>query len=263
MHTVYKAEILSVGNELLSGRTINTNSAYIAQRLTILGYSVRRITTIGDNLEDISLVIKEIIERKPKLLVITGGLGPTYDDITVEGLAKALNLKTIINEDALNELKEKYMKRGLELTQERIKMAILPEGALSVKNTQGIAPGFMLKYNETVILVTPGVPKEMEAVLDYFINNLLNEKPPIHYYEESFLVKGVMESELAPHIKKMVKEYDIYIKTHPKGHETKDPFLEIQVVSSGLNKDETLNRVKDTIARLKTIVKQLNGVIID
>ncbi|MEM3913807.1 MAG: molybdopterin-binding protein, partial [Metallosphaera sp.] len=140
MHTVYKAEILSVGNELLSGRTINTNSAYIAQRLTILGYSVRRITTIGDNLEDISLVIKEIIERKPKLLVITGGLGPTYDDITVEGLAKALNLKTIINEDALNELKEKYMKRGLELTQERIKMAILPEGALSVKNTQGIAP---------------------------------------------------------------------------------------------------------------------------
>ncbi|MEM4077039.1 MAG: molybdopterin-binding protein, partial [Metallosphaera sp.] len=106
MHTVYKAEILSVGNELLSGRTINTNSAYIAQRLTILGYSVRRITTIGDNLEDISLVIKEIIERKPKLLVITGGLGPTYDDITVEGLAKALNLKTIINEDALNELKE-------------------------------------------------------------------------------------------------------------------------------------------------------------
>ncbi|BCS91819.1 MAG: competence protein ComA [Metallosphaera javensis (ex Sakai et al. 2022)] len=262
MRMLYTAEVLTIGNELLTGRTVNTNASHIASRLTVMGFSVRRITVIGDDLDEISNAIREILARSPTIVVVSGGLGPTYDDLTAEGLAKGLNRPLVMNDEALKELREKYEAKGLPLTQERLKMALLPEGAKPIRNEAGIAPGFTLNVNGTDIVVTPGVPKEMENVLESFLNRLAR-RPPVHYYEESFLVKGVMESALAPHVKSVVKETGVYIKTHPKGHETREPYLEIQIAYSGENAERVRDTVRRVNERVKAIVRELGGTILE
>ena len=95
-------EIICVGNELLIGKTLNTNAQWLAKRITTLGLTTHRITVVGDNIDEISAAIKEAIQRSPSFLLTTGGLGPTFDDKTLEGIAEALGRKTEVNEEALN-----------------------------------------------------------------------------------------------------------------------------------------------------------------
>ena len=255
------AEIITIGNEVLSGRTINTNAAHIARRLTSLGYTIRRITVVMDDLDEIVSAFREAINRKPKLIISTGGLGPTYDDKTNEGLAKALNRELELNITAYNMLLEKYSKLNLEITEERKKMAMMPKGAIAVENNAGVAPGILIEHEGITILATPGVPREMEDVLENFIRKYLKVKPNVKYVEESFILEGVMESTIAPYVKQLVKKYDLYIKTHPKGQELVKPILEIQVAGSSTNEEEIKERVQKAIEELKQIGKQLGGIV--
>ncbi len=114
---------------------------------------------------------------------------------------------------------------------------------------------------ETEIVVTPGVPKEMESVLNFYLDNMLRNKPRVHFHEESFLVRGIMESEIAPFIRKVVKETGIYIKTHPKGHETNEPYLEIQFAWSGESKEEVEKKVREAVEKVKEEVIKRKGVL--
>ncbi|ARM75742.1 nicotinamide mononucleotide deamidase-related protein [Acidianus manzaensis] len=257
----YTAEIITIGNEILSGRTINTNASHIARRLTSIGFTVRRITTVMDDLQEISSIFREVINRKPLLIVSTGGLGPTYDDKTSEGLALGLNRSLEYNELALNQIKEKYQKLGLELTEERKKMAYLPKDSIPVENDQGIAPGIYTIYDNIEILALPGVPREMENILENFIKKYLKTKPDVKYQEKSILVNKVMESAIAPYIKQLVKKYDLYIKTHPRGYELSNPSLEIQIAGSSSNEEEINKKIDECLTEIKDIVKKLGGVI--
>jgi len=256
------AEIITIGNEILSGRTINTNASHIARRLTSLGYNIRRITVVMDEIEEIASAFKEALSRKPRLIVSTGGLGPTYDDKTNEGLAKALNTELELNTIAYNMLLEKYSKLNIEMTEERKKMAMMPKGAIAVENNVGVAPGILVEYEGVIILATPGVPKEMEDILETFIKKYLKVKPNVKYVETSFILEGVMESTIAPYVKQLVKKYDLYIKTHPKGQELVKPVLEIQVAGSSTNESEIKEKVQKAVEELKQIGKQLGGTIL-
>jgi molybdenum cofactor synthesis domain-containing protein len=255
----WSAEVIAVGNEILTGRTVNTNSAFIAARLTSLGFQVRRVTVVGDEVEEIRECFLEALGRNPKLIISSGGLGPTYDDRTVEGLAAALGRKLVYNQEALSEVTRKYKEKGLELTEERLKMALFPEGATPIPNEAGIAPGVYVEVNNTEILLAPGVPKEMEEVTETFLRSYLKRRPNVFYYEESLTVRGVMESALAPHIKRVVREYGLYIKTHPKGHEINDPYLEVQIAGSSYDKDEITRKVKNVREIISRIAMSLGG----
>ncbi|MEM0015980.1 MAG: nicotinamide mononucleotide deamidase-related protein [Saccharolobus sp.] len=256
------AEILTIGNEVLSGKTINTNAAHIARRLTSLGFTVRRITVVMDEIDEIVSAFREAINRKPKLIISSGGLGPTWDDKTAEGLAIALNLKLEVNNNALNMIIEKYKRINVPLTEERKKMAYLPSGAIPIENDQGIAPGIYIYYQGIDILATPGVPREMENVLENFIKKYIRNKPDLKYFEDYLYVEGVMESALAPYVKQLVKKYDIYIKTHPKGYELSHPVLEIQIATSGKVEEEVKAKIQNVKKELEDIVvKELKGII--
>ena len=255
------AEIITIGNEVLSGRTVNTNASHIARRLVSIGFDIRRVTVVMDDLDEISSVFKEAISRKPKLIVSTGGLGPTYDDKTSEGLALALNKPLELNQKAYQMILEKYSRLGLQLTEERKKMAMMPQGSIAVENDAGVAPGIYIEYEGIEILATPGVPREMENVLENFIAKYLKNRPNKVYYEENFVIKGVMESTIAPYVKELVKKYDLYIKTHPKGKELENPILEIQIAGSSENKEEIEKRVKECKKELMEIGNRLGGVI--
>ncbi|MDK2854176.1 MAG: nicotinamide-nucleotide amidase [Thermococcaceae archaeon] len=135
------AEIVTVGDELLTGNTVDSNSAFIAQKLTERGYWVKRITTVGDDVEDIKTVIRESLSRKPEVLIIAGGLGPTHDDVTMLALAKALDIELELREDALKRIEQFYLElyeKGLvddpKINDARKKMAYLPKGAEMLNN---------------------------------------------------------------------------------------------------------------------------------
>jgi len=140
-----KAEIISIGNELLIGKTVNTNATWIAQRLTHFGIDVRRILVIGDSVEEISSSLKDALKRGPTMIITTGGLGPTYDDMTLEGVARAAEAPLKENQEALQMIKESYKHIGLQLTAARIKMSRMPRGAKPLRNPVGTAPGCLVE----------------------------------------------------------------------------------------------------------------------
>jgi molybdenum cofactor synthesis domain-containing protein len=255
------AEVITIGNEIASGRTVNTNAATIARRLTSLGFTVRRITVVRDEIDEIVSAFRESFSRKPKVVISTGGLGPTYDDRTAEGLAIAIGSKLVLNEDALRMIAQKYEKIGAPLTEERKKMAFLPEGAVPVPNEAGIAPGIYLVYGGIEVLATPGVPREMDDVLERFVKGYLKARPNVKYAERSFVVRGIMESAFAPYVKEAVKKFDLYVKTHPKGLEVSNPVLEVQVAGSSSDEAELNRRLNECVEYLKSKAVELGGKI--
>lgn len=241
------AWIINTGSELLTGITVNTNAAWLSRKLTFLGYNVKRIIIVADEFQEFSEELKRALDKKVKIIITTGGLGPTYDDSTSSYIAKTLGLKFLVNKEAYEMVKEKYERLGVPLTPERIKMAYLPEGAIPLKNRVGIAPGVLLKHNDSYIIALPGVPSEMKAIFEECVEPLLKEQSNRIVVEELVLVKNVMESSLAPIISKLAKKYqNVYIKSHPKGEESSSPKIEIQILASG-PKDVDLSTIMKSI----------------
>ncbi len=262
-------EIICVGNELLIGKTLNTNALWIAKRATALGVSVKRITIVGDNIDEIANAVNEALQRKPRFIITTGGLGPTFDDKTLEGIAKALNRKLKVNEKALEMVKEKYeayVKAGkmeeVELTPHRVKMATLPERAEPLPNPVGTAPGVMTKVAQTFIIVLPGVPSEMEAIFESSITHLLRkEVGGAVFFETSVYVDNIMESTLAPLIDKAMRENPyVYIKSHPKGEEKK-PHIELHFSTTAMDSKTAKKRLENAVIQLSKLMEKTGGKI--
>lgn len=260
-------EILSVGNELLIGKVLNTNAQWLAKRLTVMGLNVRRITVAPDDVEEISNVVKEIINRKPDILITTGGLGPTFDDKTLEGIAKALDTILETNPKALQMIEEKYRnyakERGLEkieLTTARVKMANLPKNAVPLPNPLGTAPGMIIEYKKVRVVALPGVPPEMKAIFDESLVPMLKRLTGnVTFYETSLGVSGIMESELAPIIDKVMHDNPyVYIKSHPRGAE-KTPHIELHLSTTAKNPVTARNYVTRALIQINDIIQTKGG----
>ena len=252
-----KAYIITVGNEVLKGRTVNTNAAHIGRALTYAGYDVVRVVVVPDDVDEIAWAFRDALS-KADLIVSTGGLGPTFDDKTLEGLAKALGVELELNQEAYRMVKEKYDRLGVELTRERIKMAYLPKGAKPLPNPVGTAPGVYIEYQGKRIIALPGVPAEMEAILDEVLPQL--RVPGRFYYEETTTIRGIMESTMAPIIADLMKKYagQVYIKSHPKGIEIGNPVLEIEVSASGGSEADVRDLVKRVLGELMQRARGIN-----
>ncbi len=220
-----RIELLSIGNELLLGNTINTNASWLAKQITSAGGTVTRITVLPDNLEAISNGIREALRRHPEFIITTGGIGPTFDDMTFKGLARAFHLRLRLNKNALRMVRDHYTRRfphrKITMTPPRLKMAILPSGTTPIPNPVGTAPALRLQLSRTEIYCLPGVPKEAEAIFSESISNQIRSKTGNRvFYERWLRVKGVMESSLAPVIDKTMTQWPgVYIKSHPRGIE--------------------------------------------
>lgn len=262
-------EIICVGNELLIGKTLNTNAHWLAKRITSLGLKVQRITSISDNIDEISKVVQEALQRKPAFLITTGGLGPTFDDKTLEGIAKALGRKLKTNRKALSMIEEKYHKymdegkmEKAELTPHRRKMAKLPEGAEPLFNPVGTAPGVKIVVNGTTLIALPGVPAEMKAIFEESVMPMLQKLAGnLIFYEASINVTGVMESELAPLIDLVMHNNPyVYIKSHPKGGE-RTPHIEFHLSTTAENSTVAKERVGKALIELSERIEAKGGKI--
>ncbi|MCK4844432.1 MAG: competence/damage-inducible protein A, partial [Candidatus Heimdallarchaeota archaeon] len=157
-------EIVCLGTELLIGATVNTNATFIGKHLTKMGFEVRRITCIRDDLELAVEFFHGLFERKPNVVIVSGGLGPTYDDIQLAVISKATNIEINENQEALEQVREYYKAKGLELTKERRKMANMPINSTVLDNKVGGAPGCLIQYEKIDIFCLPGVPSEMKDI---------------------------------------------------------------------------------------------------
>jgi len=264
-------EILCVGNELLIGKVLNTNASWMGKRATSLGVKVKRITVVADEVEEMAVAFLEVLDRKPQFVVSTGGLGPTFDDKTLEGIAKALNRKLEVNEEALQMVKVKYTEiaktRRLiqedELTPPRVKMATLPEGTQPILNPIGTAPGVQVEIKGTVLIALPGVPREMEAIFESSVIPLLQKAAgDVGFFELSVYADGIMESVLAPLIDKAMHDNPfVYIKSHPKSREIK-PHMELHLSTTGKLSENPDKRLSKTALELAGLIEKAGGEVI-
>ena len=160
-----QAEILSTGDEVLFGDIDDTNSSWLSRQLRDAGMDVRRIVCTGDDIDDIAGIIREMTERAD-IVLVTGGLGPTTDDLSAQASALASDDSLMLNYDALASMTAYFKLRGWEMSDANKKQAMLPSRAKIIENTCGTAPGFYLTYKNTIFFFMPGVPHEMKAMYE-------------------------------------------------------------------------------------------------
>ncbi len=234
-----RAWIINIGTELTIGRIVNSNGAWLARELTLRGVNVKRIICVPDEEDEVVPVLREAVS-KAEIVVTTGGLGPTPDDRTAEFIAKVAGKKLVVNDEALRMVREKYEAAGLPLTDDRVKMARLPEGAKPIPNPVGTAPGIHIVIGRSHVFALPGVPREMEAMFKNYVLRVLEPMlPRLCVVEEGVRVTGLPESSLAPILRAASRLCgDCYTKSHPMGEELGKPVIDVKVMASAPNCDE-------------------------
>jgi len=194
------AIIVTIGDEILVGQTVDTNSAHIAKELNKLGIAIDEILSISDTEEHIKQALNQYVGRAD-FVFLTGGLGPTNDDITKHVLTEYFNDKLVIYPEILDKIKnffERFNKPFLEVNRLQ---ALLPENARIIENTRGTASGMWFKKGKSNIFSMPGVPYEMKGLLDDFLAELVKEYPLGNLYHNTVRVTGIGESYLAEQLK--------------------------------------------------------------
>src|SRR5262245_46035966 len=160
-----KAEILSIGSEITSGQNLDTNSQWLSQRLAEIGISVGWHTTVADDLED-NIAAFRIATQRSQLVVATGGLGPTQDDLTREALARLANVPLVLHEESLTPIRELFARRNRQMPATNQVQAMFPQGAEPLDNAAGTAPGIRMTVGTCVVACMPGVPSEMHKMFE-------------------------------------------------------------------------------------------------
>jgi molybdenum cofactor synthesis domain-containing protein len=256
-------EILSIGNELLLGNTVNTNAAWLATQVTSLGGNVTRITTVADSLREISQAVKESIKRKPDFLITTGGIGPTFDDMTLKAVAKTLRVRLRLDAAAARMIREHYTRRfpgrRISLTKPRLKMAYIPAGGTAIQNPVGTAPGVLLNVGKTEVFFLPGVPSEAKAIFTNTLSKIIEAKAGgMRFLEKWIKIQGIMESSLAPMLDRVMQRWPgVYVKSHPRGLEANGrPHLELHFSISSLNPKKGEQKLRGATSSL---IEELRG----
>ena len=169
------AEIVAIGSELLLGQIVDTNSAWMAQRLSALGINLFYKTTVGDNPGRMKEVIDRALERS-HVVITSGGLGPTQDDLTREVVAEVAGRKLVLSRELQDQIEHRFRRRGLTMTPNNERQAYIPEGAIPVENPNGTAPSFIVEDPRGVIFSLPGVPWELKWLFDNEVVPYLRKK---------------------------------------------------------------------------------------
>lgn len=169
------AHIITIGDEIIIGQTLNTNAAFIGGELTKNQVRVTKTSVVGDNKEDIINEFKESLSRND-LLVVTGGLGPTHDDLTLQCIVDFFNTELIMNQDVLEDIKTLFQRRGRQLTKVNENQALVPKIGKVIRNGLGTAPGIWIEKDKKILVAMPGVPYEMKAMMENFVIPHLKKK---------------------------------------------------------------------------------------
>jgi competence/damage-inducible protein CinA-like protein len=206
-HYFKSAEILTIGTEILLGDLLDTNAAWISGRLAALGVSIYRHTTVGDNKKRITAALKEAVSRAD-LVITTGGLGPTSDDLTNACLGEAAGREMVEYPEARRHVDEMFKRFGRTPTQSNYKQALFPEGSELIPNPAGTAMGAMLELDGTLVATFPGVPGEMKGMFEETLEPLIKERSEGSILSRTLWFTGIGESALAEKVQDLLDAND-------------------------------------------------------
>ncbi len=190
-----KAAIIAVGTELLFGQTVNTNATYLSNKLNLMGFDVLYHHVVGDNPNRLKELLGEVFE-KVDLVITTGGLGPTQDDLTKEMVAEFMGAKLYVDESVIKELEDFFNSRGRRMSENNKKQALLPEGSTVFHNDAGTAPAFALEKDGKCAICLPGPPREMKYLFETFVYDFLHKFLSKKMYYKVIRTIGIGESDL-------------------------------------------------------------------
>ena len=250
--------ILVIGNEILDGLVLDTNSQWIINQLKVLNFHVIQKTTVRDEIPVIGRALRRLVSNGCNLIFTTGGLGPTHDDKTLLGVANAFDLPMVLNNQALEIVTRQYTdlhQRGViehaKMTAPRRKMAILPKGANPLDNRVGGAPGVILDIEGAQIICLPGVPGELMWIFDNQVLQLLKSKVEGAFAEDVIYLPLRDESTLAPIIDDVMKDIPgVYIKSMVKPYG--ESGIRLWISAGGQSQEEVeekVNRVANLLVK--------------
>jgi nicotinamide-nucleotide amidase len=258
-----RAEIISVGTELLLGDLVDTNAVTISKKLNGIGIDVYYRTTVGDNERRIAEVVSHALKRVD-VVIVNGGLGPTVDDVTREGIAQATGCELVFHQHLLDAIVTRFEEYGVDMTNNNRRQAHIPMGGVPIINAVGTAPIFVLATDEGIVMTLPGVPHEMEYLLE---EHLL---PWLRTYDERGMVlmtrilrtAGIGESMLDERIGDLMRMANPTVALTAKAGQT-----DIRITAKASSEEEAMQRIKpiedDLRARLGHIIYGVDGEAIE
>lgn len=243
-------EIISIGTELLLGQIVNTNARDISRMLSELGMNVYYTTVVGDNPERLKEAI-EIASKRADGIITTGGLGPTCDDLSKETIAEFCNLKCVPHEESKRRIIERFKKQNRYMAESNLKQADMPEGCIVLQNNCGTAPGAIIENEKATIIMLPGPPFEMNAMLNESVRPYLEKLADSVIYSKSLRVFGAGESAAEEMVKELINE-----QTNPTiAPYAKTGEMEFRLTAKAENKE----RAKELLEPFEKKVRDILG----
>lgn len=249
------AEIVAIGSELLLGQIVDTNSAWMAQRLTALGVNLYFKSVVGDNPGRMKEVIGRALERAD-IVITSGGIGPTQDDLTREIVAEVTGRKLVQSQEMLAQVEEHFRRRGRPMTPNNLRQSYMPEGAIPIRNPNGTAPCFIVEDPRGVIYSLPGVPVEMKWLFENEVEVYLRKKfslaEVIHY--RVLKIIGIGESAVDDKVGHLIANLSnptVGVLAHPGQ-------VDVRIAAKAENRDEAMR----LIAPVEAEVRELLGTAI-
>lgn len=246
--------LINIGDELLIGQVVNTNAAFIGQQMALAGFSITDVLTIGDNEEGIRQAVNTAL-AKTDIVLMTGGLGPTKDDITKKVICDIFQRSLIMDEPTLEHVTQLFAARGMELTETNRQQALVPDGCTVLSNPLGTAPGLWVENDGKVLIALPGVPFEMERLLKDEVLPRLKSRDERHHAIEYRVLQctGITESGLSD----MLVDYERELPAELKlAYLPKPGIIRLRLTGQSDNREELLQVLDEQFQKLKTLTKE-------
>lgn len=245
------AEIITVGDELLIGQTVDTNSAWMGMQLSMRGMRVNRITSISDRRDEIIAALDEALGRV-QIVLMTGGLGPTSDDITKETLAEYFGTKLVMNLEVLEEVTARITRRNLEMNENNRRQAMVPESCRVLANHAGTAPGMLFEKEGRIVVSMPGVPSEMKHIMQEHVLPMITARSGgqtiVH---RNIMTFGTFEAKLAERLEGFEKELPGMVKlAYLPAHGV----IKLRLTATGNNGDQVRKIAEQQVRKLYEII---------
>lgn len=241
-----KAEIIAIGTEILLGDIINSNAQYLAQELAALGIDMYYQQVVGDNEERILHAFEEAYSRSD-IIITTGGLGPTEDDLTKETAAKYFNKELLPHKESIEKITEYFKFRERKMTENNLKQGLIPREAIVINNNNGTAPGVIIEENNKTMIILPGPPKEMKPMFEETVKPYLQEKSDSILVSRIVPILGVGESAVADQLKDIMER-----QTNPTiAPYAKEVGVVLRITAKASNREEALRLIQPIEQEIK------------
>ena len=244
-----KAEIIAVGTELLMGELLDSNSTYLASELPTVGIELRQVSKVGDSIDDLTDAISSALNRSD-LLITTGGLGPTSDDLTREAIAKFFNEERWVDDNLLKDLKEEFIKRGTHMPQTNVKQASLISSATSIPNPLGSAAGWFVHKNGKTVVALPGPPLELIPMWTEHVKSKIRDlTPEVFIKTETVKSFGISEGRLDEIFSHLFSRANPFL-----GIYSKQDGIHLRAIASASNEKEAGAILAPVMEEIKTVI---------